>query len=275
MGRTLHFNIKKEESNFTEKEYKAMYDVSSQLNSGKFKNIWSCENFWFAPYDNNEKREIHSFCKTQGNEMNSHLVIVGLVEISKRIPSAVIEVSDEGELLICKLRIQNGKALPVISDIKENLESYAFRMFMSDKNKLKKLELKANDFCKEFAQDLYFNNGYGDMTNYFNRELKKLHEIQKIMQDNWKRPNTALYFFNIENCPAEYWLDPFLFCRPVKVSDFLTYKCSPATLMAGFNGEYWNMNNGKDAESESYKTIARIQELFSKTGAKMKILGEE
>ena len=52
MGRTLHFEIKKENgSNFNDKEIDAMQAVSIRYNSGKLKDAWSCENFWVTPLD--------------------------------------------------------------------------------------------------------------------------------------------------------------------------------------------------------------------------------
>ena len=58
MGRTLHFDIKKDNGNFSIKELKIMHEVSEFYNSKEFlkdinkayktklKEIWTCENFW-------------------------------------------------------------------------------------------------------------------------------------------------------------------------------------------------------------------------------------
>jgi hypothetical protein len=47
MGRTLHFTLKKD-GNFTRKEKVIMEDHSITYNNGKYKDVWTCENFWLS-----------------------------------------------------------------------------------------------------------------------------------------------------------------------------------------------------------------------------------
>ena len=56
-----------------------------------------------------------------------------------------------------------------------------------------------------------------------------------------------------------------LFVRPVDVKDFLSYKRSPATMMDGFHGSYWNLTD-KDEEAESYRMLANIFGMLEKAG---------
>src|SRR4030067_1951908 len=51
MGRTLNYNIKKISGRFSRKDHETMLSVSNFFNSGKFENIWTCENFYVNPYD--------------------------------------------------------------------------------------------------------------------------------------------------------------------------------------------------------------------------------
>lgn len=51
MGRTLHYDIKKDNGSFTKKEVQTITDISKKYNSGKFKDVWTCENFYANPYD--------------------------------------------------------------------------------------------------------------------------------------------------------------------------------------------------------------------------------
>lgn len=51
MGRTLHFTAKTVNGKpFTEKEINAMYETSMYYNSGEFKDVWTCENFFLDYY---------------------------------------------------------------------------------------------------------------------------------------------------------------------------------------------------------------------------------
>ena len=49
----------------------------------------------------NDLSKTRGFTKTQGNEFNSLLVYIALIEISKAIPKAKLHLYDEGEFLFC------------------------------------------------------------------------------------------------------------------------------------------------------------------------------
>lgn len=51
MGRVLSYSITKTMGGFTQEEKQTMIDVSDKFNSGKYENVWSCENFYLNPYD--------------------------------------------------------------------------------------------------------------------------------------------------------------------------------------------------------------------------------
>ena len=315
MGRTLHYTLKKD-SKFTRKEEFAMYDITEKYNSGKYKDVWTCENFGLdtvAFYPNwqnpkftdanvawalinhllakaeklgthyidavrelqkarlvnfhNKVNEVHGFTKTQGNEFNSLLVLLALVELSKEIPKAEISLYDEGEFLFCKLKIKNGLALPDIDDLLDDIKGYAFKMLFSpgfEGNVLDRLEYKATDFEKCLAQDVGFDNSYGDMTKYINGKLRNLKAVNDALVRKGLKDN-EFYLYNFKQRKLENWFDPIIFTRPVDIDKFTDYVCSPATLMDGFSGEAFGLSD-EDAESKSYNTIAMLQKMLEGAG---------
>lgn len=331
MGRTLHYEIKKE-SNFTKKELLKIYGICQFYNSDTllkdindtFKTslteLWSCENFWiglgsYYPnwqhplftkergsefawnfigakkeelmktldyYDTLAKLEkegwiieaipkgntLNGFTKTQGNEFNSMLVLQALTDISNALPNVEIRLSDEGEFLLCPLKIKKGKALPLIDDLIENLQSYALRMLFSKGFKGNILnKITPTDFTDAFKGDIGIENGYGDMTVYVNNTLRNLKEIETVLISEGFRGNN-LYFYNITNCPLK-WITPKKLTRPVDVEKFLNYKMGTGTLMDGFLGEGFDLTD-KDSEAESYKSIARMFSFLEKLGVDKK-----
>lgn len=228
-------------------------------------------------HDGNTNNSFRGFCKVQGNELNSLFVFKAVVEISKKVPSATLHISDEGEFLLCPLKIKNGKVLPEVDDLIESMEYYALKMLFSktfEGNILNKLEHK--DFGKLFKDDIGLENTYGDMTKHINDKLRNLKAIEKALLEATKNErDNALYFYNINNRQPKDWFKPELFVRPVNVEKFLDYKMSPSTMMDGFSGTGFGLSN-EDTEAESLKSIARM---FSMLGGKgfdkgnIKVLG--
>lgn len=336
MGRTLHLTVEKKDSKFTDKELKAMYDISLKFNSGKFANIWSVENFFLSAYDyypnwehplhkgiqqkkvwsainkrigiyektgihrldaikkvwkdgfillhgEPPKHHVHTFCKVQGNELNALLVLQATIEISRAVPKATFTLNDEGEFLLCKLEIKNGLAVPIVSDLIDDIKHYAFKMLFSKGfkgNVLKKLKVKPSDFQHEFKTDSYLENSYGDMTEYIDRKLTNLKLVETALLNSGKiKERHEMYFYNLEK-RLKYGkgFDPYTFTRAsqVDMKQFLDYKMSVKTLMDGFGGEHYEISK-KDAEAESYKSIARIQKILGldeNSEIKMEILKE-
>lgn len=223
--------------------------------------------------------EFSGFTKTQGNEFNSLLVFQALLEISKKIPTAIIELSDEGEFLLCPLKIQKGKVLPIISDLINSIEHFSMKMLFSKGFAGNILDrIKPTDFSKEFSGDLNINNSYGDMTDYINDKLRNLKEIEKaLIKAGLLESN--LYLYNIKNRELKDWFEPELFVRPVEVERFLDYKSTPEQMMDGFHGEGFDLTT-EDSKKESLEHIAKMMKLLgglgtSKDGFKMKIIGED
>jgi len=342
MGRTLHYKIKKtNNSKFTKKEMLSILEVSDYYNSGQFKDIWTCENFYAHPldyfpnwrrwggtvdswedvnieysklknkgldeieiirtlhknkivayHDKDIEYQVRGFVKVQGNEFNASLVIMALADISMKLKNVEIEVSDEGEFLICPLKIRNGKAMPLIEDLIDDIKYWSMKMLLSEGfkgNILNKLILGAKDFCHEFMMDLQIENGYGDMTKYINNNLSRLKLIEQIIlkhpkfksqPESWERNEdiVAPYIRNILNLKPEHWFIIGDFCRKVNAKDFKDYKMSVGTLMGGFRGEYWNLDPESDDEKLSYEMLAKMTKALEgveKFGGDVKILGAD
>jgi hypothetical protein len=205
---------------------------------------------------------VHGFVKTQGNEFNSLLVYTGLLELSILCPKLTIELDDEGEFLLANLKINNGKVLPKLNDIREDVDRWS-----------RELAVKELDFKTRFADEykLLGNDGIDNLNiggtyssyaeGYLKKSLQKYARAFRIMKEHFKG-DFQLNAHNIEHCiKPEQWFDPILFCRAVNIDDFYTYEGGASKLMDGFDGEYWGLSD-KDSEAESYRMIAQVQKLF-------------
>ena len=231
---------------------------------------------------NEDLKEIHGFVKVQGNEFNAALVYLAVKELTVLIPTTEVIISDEGEFLLCPIKMKQGKAIPLLNEMLEHMQKYAYKMLLSSKyegNILNKLEHK--DFCHEFKMELQVENTYGDMTQYVNEKLRNIKEVEKRIykltpKDNYGGKN-SLYFDTLAKLNIKNWYDADLFTRLTQIDpkDFLTYKMKPATIM-DYGEQYYGLSE-VDAESESYKHIAQMQKVLKKLGidGKMEVLGEE
>jgi len=217
-------------------------------------------------YDEKYKNHFDGFTKVQGNEFNSLLVFKALLEISKRIPKATLRISDEGEFLLCPLKIKNGLVLPEINELIDDIQHYSMLMMLSKNYKGNILKVLKNTEFKNscFKGDIHIENTYGDMSKYIDDKLRNLQEIEKALMKVQTKDND-LFIYNINNREPKDWFKPELFIRPVDVEKFFDYKMSAATMMDGFYGSHWNLTD-KDEETESYKMMAHIFGMLEKAG---------
>lgn len=227
---------------------------------------------YFNEFDTNE---VNGFVKTQGNELNSLMVVAILGEISTKLRNVEINLDDEGHLLLCPIIIKNGKSVPNLTDMKENINRLAARVTLGKESSiLEKLDLPA--FDTRLGEDMGLDNPYGEsMLKYLQEEFDALKEIEDIVKEHHKNDGSLICDFNIER----NMIFPLMaFVREVDPQDFEDVEVSAKTLMAGFGGEYWNIDKNYDAESESYKALGFVQSMLKDhipEDAKISILGEE
>lgn len=276
MGRTIHYSLTKQKGNLNANEKEAFQKVSQKYNSGNYEKAWSCESFYLNPYESKTPiNNLRGFTKTQGNELNSLMVLVALVEVSQQVPAVEIHLSDEGEFLLCDLKIRNGKAMPVIKSLTDDIQRYCHLMLFSNNyegNILGKLNYKPEDFTHEFQMDCSLGNTYGDMTRYINQKMRNLKEVENALIKQGLA-GKDLYLFNLEQRDSKDWFCPYAFTRKVDIEKYVDYKRSPATLMDGFSGEGFVLST-EDVELKSYQSITQMQKLFDNPKIKMKVLGE-
>jgi len=241
--------------------------------------VYKVQKDGYIIFHHDEKNEFHGFTKIQGNEFNSLLVFKALIEISKRVPTAIIEVYDEGEFLLCPLKLKKGKVLPMVKDLVDGIQNWSKNLLLSENfggNILK--DLKNTDFkSKIFKKEIGFESPYDNETSIkcIEDSLRNLKEIETVLLKVIGGEG-ELYFYNIENRHPSQWFEAELFVRPVDVEKFLNYEMSAGTMMDGFLGEGFNLTD-KDSEAESYKKIAQMFSMLEKAGFDKKnvqILGE-
>ena len=231
-------------------------------------------------HDEDYHNSFHGFTKTQGNEFNSLLVFKALIEISKRIPTATLNISDEGEFLLCPLKIKKGKVLPNVNDLVESMQYYCFKTMFSKEYKGNILSgLKYEGLGKIFKDEIGLENTYGDMTKYINDKLRNLIEVEKAIKKGLGQfeQEYEMMFYNLNQRECKNWFKPELFIRPVNVEKFLEYQMTPGTMMDGFHGEGFGLTD-KDSEAESYRMTAHIFSMLGNAGFDRKnvhLLGEE
>lgn len=276
MGRTLHYSLTKPSGNLSAKERQSIQAINQRYNSGNFEKLWSCESFFVD--DEQPKTptyQLRGFAKVQGNELNALMVLLALVELSQRCPKVELHLSDEGEFLLCDLRIRNGKAIPDLRSLSKEIHRYCQLMLLSDgfkDNILNQLQYKPTDFSHEFMMDSHLGNSYGDMTQHINFKLRNLKEIEDVLIKQGLTGN-ELYWSNLEDRNGNDWFDPMVFTRKVEVQKYVNYKITPATIMDGFNGEGFGLSE-EESEAKAYRSIAQLQSLFNSHSIDLKILGE-
>jgi hypothetical protein len=280
MGRTIHVTFTKDNlGRFDAADMKIFTDISEKYNSGDREYVWTCENFWIRPFDGLNENSFNIFVKVQGNELNSLLVFEACLEISNKVKDCTIKVYDEGEFLLCPVKMKMGKVLPLLGDMLDDLRRYSWRMLSSSKyrrNVLDRLDYKAEDFGHEFMMDIGLDNSYGDQVPLINEKLRNLKLIETAILKEWKVKSPP-YFSNITSLDYRLWFSPYSFTRNIDAEKFKNYEGGLKNLLDGFDGEAFGLTD-TDSEMKSYEAIAQLQKLLStlgfteKNGFKLEIL---
>lgn len=268
MGRTIHITFTKDNlGHFSDSDMKIMEAVSVKYNTGDLEHIWTCENFYVSIAEGLNENNFESFVKVQGNELNSLLVFEACLEISKQVTDCTLKLYDEGEFLLCPLKMKMGKVLPVLNDMLDDIKRFSCRMLFSSDyqmNILDKLIPGINEFCHEFQMDIGLANRYGDQTSLINDKLRNLKAIEKIVLKEMKAKQ-APYFSNIASLDYRLWFRPYAFTRQVDVEKFRDYEGGLKNLLDGFDGEGFGLTD-TDAEQKGYEALAALQKLLEKLG---------
>ena len=268
MGRTIHITFTKANlGHFSESDMRIMEAVSEKYNAGDLAHVWTCENFYVSFMEGLNENSFESFVKVQGNELNSLLIFEACLEISNLIKDCTLKLYDEGEFLLCPLKMKQGKVLPVLSDVMDDIMRFSWRMLSSQKyrkNILDKLDLGVDDFSHEFQMDIGLDNNYGDQAPYIDDKLRNLKLIETALLKEWKVRETH-YFSNIASLDYRLWFSPYSFARQVDVEKFRSYEGGVKNLMDGFDGEGFGLTD-VDAEQKSYEAIAALQSILNKLG---------
>lgn len=217
---------------------------------------------------------IGGFTKTQGNELNSLLVLMGLVEVSELLPVR-IRLDDEGRLLYCPILIQKGRAIPCLDEVKQDFEHLAARLVLADTykgNVLKKLNTEGlgDHMCRNL---LNIGNPYGKCTiEYLQAIIDDMRHIESVLAS---KGITGYEMDCLEERPVRQWLPINLLHRKVNAANYVNYQMSAATIMDGFHGEGFGLANDT-AEAASYRAIGMMQKLLGVAGIKganLQVLG--
>lgn len=214
--------------------------------------------------------EFRGFTKTQGNELNSLLVLIGLAEITDTLPVQV-DVHDEGRLLYCDVLLRDGSALPLLDRKIEHFQWLAARFALSAAQRSglsKKLKFEGMDETLKYEMQL--GNPYDPKSDaaYMQNDIDDIMHIQSVLA---KRGIKGGDLKHMDKLPVSKWLPLSVVHRQVDPKDYLNYKMSAATLMDGFKGEGFGLSDDT-AEADSYRAIAFIQKMVGgKTDPNVKI----
>lgn len=310
MGRTIHFDIKKS-SAFIDEEYRKAYDISNKYNSGIFKDVWTCENFWWDGYDyypstDSNWDKVSDRYKDIEAEGKHHIDIVkqlkeeGIVnflqEPGTNIGHGFVKVqgNEYNSFLVLSALIDLSKAIPE-ADISVHDEGEFLLCditLVDGKVKIDLEEIAKN--IKHWSFIIAQKN-----TEFREESLNKYPGIPgQLLKDlGFNTPyDTKLAVEYLEDelrnlseiCDRlkeegsidhnffiynleQREFDPFLFTRSVKAEDFKYYGSSIVSLMDGFSGEGFGLKD-TDKELLAYQTLSVIQKLIPEDST-IKILG--
>jgi len=224
-------------------------------------------------------REKRGFTKTQGNELNSLLVLEALLAASRAIPEALLTLSDEGRFLYCNLQIRNGQARPDLDQLKNDL-TWRLASIASDPTSEIVGKIPAlRKLSDAVAGDLMRNYGgaYGaeEELRYLNETLNDAALVLPLYEAAYIKaaladPDRHAYFeplFCAHNT-KDFFVDPHLLHRPVNPEDFKDFGHPDHHIMEGFYGEHWGINV-EDPEAESLKLLAKLQPLMAAANNKL------
>lgn len=276
MGRTIYFAIKGEVS---EAGKEKAYKISQDLNSGNFKDVWTCENFfvdfysyypnwsfWGKDKNTNEVWEIidKHYQSLRGQGLTHKTSILEMVE--KNYINLAKDKEDFSSFV--KVGGNEYNAFLVLFGILEISKKINNEITVSDEGEYLFTPIiikdgKAKIDLEELNEDWnrWKEQGYLDPKN---PEYNKYGKADKVKTQKAKIKKYPDYT-NIGNLT-----------RKVNPEEFLNYaKYNAGQIMAGFHGEYWNLTD-EDPEKASFEMLGKITGMIKKAGWKnIEIAGGE
>jgi hypothetical protein len=265
MGRTLHFQVLNQDQ-LTDEHLETMLAVSDQYNTGPFQHAWTCENFYLDPLaafpDWQQGQDWESY-----NRRFTALEAQGLSPLAIRrhlLREGIAKRYSDEIRGFCKVGGNEWNALLVYSALLKITAETPAKIALDDEGKFLLAPLilqrgKARLVLKAMKQAWQ----YWEQQGFLAEDRYGCRTQQKAQQALARKYGTKLQA-------------PERFCRPVKPEDFKEHpEYNAGEIMAGFHGEYWQMNGDKNPFDESMHALAQIHTLLGGEGVTIRGPGKQ
>lgn len=261
MGRTLHYEVLNEVGL---EDKRTMLKISEHYNSGKFKDVWTCENFYLDPWHFYPNWDIKD---NSWEKVNSRLKILEGLGIPYH--EAIIKMHDEGYVNFHS----PGKIYGFTKVGGNEYNALLVYLALIDISRLTNAIISLRDEGEFLLVPVILEKGQAKIDI---QDVKESWEYWR--KEGWLDP--ASKNFNAYNTNTKMLMqkklcqkyiglsNPFALCRVVNQKDFEVHpEYGASQIMAGFEGEYYGLTD-KDSEKESYKMLANFTKLISQLGYK-------
>ena len=271
MGRTLHFGINNSQD-MTDEDKDILVEVSDKYNSGELEKVWTCESFYFDPYNyypNWTYFNALSTCvpETDGVGYAWEFVCLRLDALMRAGFSRNRAVKELIKRQIINQHDENGELRGFCKTGSNEYNSMlVFLALVEISVRIPRAEICLSDEGEFLLGDLIIQDG---KVKFNEKSMKKDWDYWKeqgfLDEDkHGTRAKMELQQNLLELYPG--WFESKYAIRPVNSADFKDHpEYGAAQIMAGFYGEYWNLSDN-DGEAESYKMLEMITGMMEKAG---------
>lgn len=262
MGRCINYTITNA-LELSDQDKDKVFAISQEMNSGEFKDVWTCENFFLDPlayYPNweNEKLKEQPHQKV-GEIIDEHLKTLINTGLSR---TQALKLMAENRMInffnnnpneiynFTKVGGNEYNAFLVIYTCKCISEETEARISISDEGDF----LLAPIIIYDGKAQLDLDHMQSDIDYW----------TSKLTDPNYKNYKEEFeeHIKEFNSLRHKYW-NEFeeikTFCRPINPDDFKNHpEYSAGQIMAGFNGEYWGRNK-TDPETDSLKMCNTVK----------------
>ena len=261
-------------------------EIEKYMKSGKthLESLYELKKRGFIFFMNDIQNEapdriVHGFTKVLGDESCSLLLYMILLELSQRIPSATVEISDQGKFLLSMVYLKNGKAIPVIDEQIESIKGFCGKIFDEDSDNYKKCLQKLDNY--NLYESNRFKENFGLDKEPYSSKIEVSY-IEDHLTDfvalrerliNWGLSKEEMYANSIKERELKDWFSPELCTRQVDEELFKDYKKGTDKILDGYKGEGFGLcPDSYDSEKEGYLIIDKVKKMFEQTsGGEIKI----